>query len=880
MRRTVQIIITVLLPLIISGQSAESSSVPEIIASRLQSPLKIDGALNENLYLKDSFSYFIQVEPDNGIPATEKTEVWVGYDDNALYIGACLWDSHPDSITTRMGRRDADFNADDFEVAIDSYHDRRSGFFFIINPSGAIGDGTIDNDSRFDDTWDGIWEGKSQIDEQGWTVEMRIPFSQLRFNQQHEIIMGLGLGRQIKRKNEHSLSFLIPRGESGIVSRFGILSGITDISPPKRLEFIPYLTTNLAKLPSEQDNPFYNGKDRGFGIGTDFKIGIGNNLTIDATINPDFGQVEVDPSVINLSAYETFYDEKRPFFIEGSSIFAFGDGGPTNRMGFNFAHPRFFYSRRIGRYPQREVDSDGWIDTPPATDILGAVKISGKLPGNLSVGSLSALTQREIALVDEDTTEFEVEVEPQTSYNLVRVQKELQDGIYGIGGLASYITRSFDDHELREILADDAFGVGIDGWTFFNENRNWAMSGWLGYTQVNGTTDRITAIQEANNHYFQKPDVSHVSVDPNLTSLKGWASRFELNKEKGHLRVNSALGILSPGFETNDMGINFRSDQINKHLAIGYDWYDPGKIFRFKSLMTAYMSNHNFAGDKIDEMFFLFGHFQFLNYYGIHFITGVGPRTLDDTKLRGGPLVSSPAGSWAEIGAYTDGRKDISFDLEVVVSQGENGYSAAELDPSVEIKIGTRMNLRINPEYSTSHSVAQYVMSIDDPLADTMYGTRYIFAQLDQKTFETSLRFDYTFTPRLTFQAYFQGLLAVGEYSDYKEFAKPRSLDYIHYDEEGLEIQYDEALDEYSVVSVLHKPEHAVDDDFNEKYLVGSAVLRWEFKPGSILYVVWTSNTYNDNNPGDFKFSRDLKNLWKTKTDNILAIKLTWWIGR
>ncbi len=406
------------------------------------------------------------------------------------------------------------------------------------------------------------------------------------------------------------------------------------------------------------------------------------------------------------------------------------------------------------------------------------------------------------------------------------------------------------------------------------------MSGWMGYTQVKGSTDRITTIQEAYNHYFQKPDVTHVKVDTNRTTLKGWATRFDLNKEKGNVRFNSALGIISPGFETNDMGINFRSDQINKHIAIGYDWYDPGQTFRFKSLMTAYMSNHNFAGDKIDEMIFLFGHFQLLSYYGFQFIGGWAPRTIDDTKLRGGPMVSSPAGSWMEAGIYTDGRKDIAYEFDFELSRTENGDNSIEFDPSVEIKIGTRLNLRFNPEYSTSHSITQYVMNIADPVADYMYGSRYIFATLDRQTFETSLRFDYTFTPTLTFQAYFQGLLAVGEYSDYKEFAKPRALDYIHYDQEGLEIQYDEALDEYSVVSVLHKPEHAVEDDFNEKYLVGSAVLRWEFKPGSILYIVWTSNTFNEDHPGNFNFFRDVNDLRKTDSDNVLAIKLTWWIGQ
>ena len=351
LRKTSFFSVQVLLLLVGIGRivpAAESN----LTAYRLNGPLKLDGILSESIYSNSPFSHFIQVDPDNGEPATERTEVWIGYDDAAIYASWRLWDSRADSITTRMSRRDAYNNSDEIQFAIDSYNDNRSGFYFIVNPSGAIQDGTIANDGWFDDTWDGIWEQATRIDNTGWTVEMRIPFSQLRFNQQEKILMGLGLGRVIKRKNEHVLSFSAPRGEPGIVSKFGELKGIQNIRPPKRVEVIPYVTSNYAAVPSEDDNPFYNGHNSNFDIGTDLKLGIGNNLTIAATINPDFGQVEVDPSVINLSAYETYYDEKRPFFVEGSSIFSFGSGGPTNRSNFNYAQPQYFYSRRIGRAPQ------------------------------------------------------------------------------------------------------------------------------------------------------------------------------------------------------------------------------------------------------------------------------------------------------------------------------------------------------------------------------------------------------------------------------------------------------------------------------------------------------------------------------------------------
>ena len=302
-----------------------------ITAHRVQSALRIDGILDEALYENPPINTFIQAEPDNGQLASEKTDVWIGFDDGSLYIGARCWDSNPSAIIGLMGRRDNFSNSDEFQIAIDAYNDKRSGFFFVINPVGAIKDGTISNDSRFDDTWDGIWDSKTQIDDKGWTVEMRIPFSQLRFEKKEEYIWGFNIGRQIQRRSEQARLTYVPRDEPGIVSKFAELHGIKNINPPRRLEFIPYVTSGYSLLPREKDNPFYRGKDSYGRVGGDIKIGIGSNLTIDATINPDFGQVESDPATLNLSDFETTYSEKRPFFVEGSSIFAFGTGGPTNQ---------------------------------------------------------------------------------------------------------------------------------------------------------------------------------------------------------------------------------------------------------------------------------------------------------------------------------------------------------------------------------------------------------------------------------------------------------------------------------------------------------------------------------------------------------------------
>jgi hypothetical protein len=852
----------------------------EVYAQRLTAPVHIDGQLDEPLYQTPPNRNFIQIEPDNGRLATELTEVWIGYDDAALYIGARLWDSQPDSIIRRMGRRDDDTDSDQFQVAIDAYNDKRSGYFFMVNPVGAIQDGTISNDSWFDDSWDGVWDWETRVDEHGWIVEMRIPFSQLRFNKSEHYTWGIGLGRMIKRKNEQDFFTYIKRGESGIVSHFATLQGITDIHPPKRLEFLPYFTSGYSSLPTKKDNPFFNGRDTSLKLGADVKLGIGSNLTVDATLNPDFGQVEVDPSVINLSAYETYYREKRPFFVEGSSIFSFGSGGPTSRWGFNFSEPDFFYSRRIGRQPQGWAYGE-WVDKPTATDILGAAKISGKLKGNWSIGGLSAITDREYARVQNDSVITKQEVEPLTYYNVLRAHKEFNDGRQGLGLMGTFVSRNFKDRALRDILSDQALALGVDSWTFFGENKDWVVSGWIGTTQVTGSRKRMWALQHNSSHYFQRPDADHVRLDSTRTSLSGFAGRFFLNKEKGHLTVNAAFGIISPGFESNDLGLNYGTDRINQHVVLGYKWYDPGKVFRYAALNFAYTTNHNFGGVKTGEMMFFFGYAQLLNYWSFNGFAGWGPRTLSDTKLRGGPMVISPAGEFMNLNVSSDNRKNIVGGLGGSMGSSDNGAWNRNVWGWIEVKLGTRLNLKLNPRYARSHSIDQYVMSVSDPNNTPMYGKRYVVAAIDQTIVSADFRIDFTLTPTLSLQAYFQPFIAVGDYHEFKEFKRPESYEFLIYGEEGSTLEaveggylVDPTGGDDSDEFFLSNP------DFNYKALVGNAVLRWEFKPGSTLYLVWTHNGADYQNPGDFQLQRDLGDLFAATSDNIFAIKIAYWIGQ
>jgi len=854
----------------------------EVTAVKLEQPLQIDGILDESLYSTKTNDTFIQIEPNNGVAGTEDTEFWVGYDDNALYIGAMMHDSNPDSIIARMSRRDPNGETSDLlYMVIDSYQDKRSGFWFGINPVGSIADGTVSNDNNFDDSWDGIWDGQSKINGNGWSSEVKIPFSQLRFNKAIENIMGIGIGRRIHRRSEMDLFTYISREESGMVSHFATLRGIKNIQPPKRLEMTPYITGNYGILKTEDENPFYNGKDTNINIGTDLKIGIGNNLTIDATINPDFGQVEVDPSVINLSAFETFYQEKRPFFIEGAGIFRFGVGGPTNRMNFGTMEPTFFYSRRIGRYPQGETDGD-WVKIPSATSILGATKISGKITDSWAIGGVSAITRREYANVKIDDKNSEVEVEPLTSYNLFRTLKEFNQGRQGLGLVATYVDRNFDDKELKDYLSENSTVIGIDGWTFLNHEKDWVIGGWLGYSNIKGSTDYINDLQQSSARYYQRPDANHVKLDPDRIKLDGFAGKVNINKETGKWNFNSAIQFVSPGFENNDMGLNFSADKINKHISFGYKWLEPGKIFQTASLNAAYMTNHNFAGDKLSEMLFLMGFARFNNFWMANAIAGIGPRTLSDQALRGGPLVTSPSGMWSRLRVRTDSRKSVIMGLGGNYQQSEKGNYSAHFSPEIELNIGTRLRLQIEPGFNRERQIDQYIDSFDDETAIEMLGCRHIVAQMDRETVSAELRIDYTFTPKLSFQAYFQPYMTVGSYSRFKEFKEPKSYDFVEYGKDNNTEIINDGDNGYELYPNGQNGDSFYIDnpDFNYKALVGSAVLRWEFRPGSTLYLVWTRNGSDNQNPGNFSFNRDLKDMFKADADNVFALKVTYWFGK
>jgi hypothetical protein len=886
MKKTVALLILLFIPLFLSAKKAKparNNKVQEqkvIQALRVNSSVRVDAFLDEEVWQRAGRCDFVQSDPEDGAEPTEKTEVWVAFDEENLYVAAHLHDSEPELITKRLGRRDDFLDSDWFIFAVDPYYDKRSGYQFAVNPAGSIVDWTLYNDEWNDNSWDGVWEWQARTDENGWIVEISIPYNQLRFSKKNDYVWGVNFRRIIKRKNENVGFIWVPKEDSGYVSRFAKLVGISHIAPGRLMEFMPYSVGQAQFSPAEEGNPFQTGQNYLGNMGFDFKLGLKSNLTLDATVNPDFGQVEVDPAVINLSAYETYYNEKRPFFIEGSNIFSqFGRGGATSLTNINWASPRFFYSRRIGRAPQGEVSIDGYENFPDRTKILGAFKLTGK-PNGWNVGFINALTAREYAEIDSEGQRSQEEVEPFSYYGVLRALKEYNEGAQGIGFMATSVIRDLRYQNLADVLNKRAFSLAVDGWTFLDKDKVWVITGWLGGTRVEGNQAAILDLQESSVHYFQRPDATHVEVNEEATSLSGWAGRLFFNKQKGNIIFNAALGALSPGFNPNDLGFQWgNSDVINYHILFGYHQPHPGKIFRQWWLVAAPFGTWDFGGTQIWEGYLVGANMQFLNYWTLDTMFAYNPKTWANEHTRGGPLMRIPWGWQINFTISSDNRKPIVISLFTSNYRRPGSGNSFYGNVSLRWKPRSNISFSIGPSYSHRTSNIQWVDNIDDPLMTETYGTRHIFGDIDQKTIASEIRLNWTFTPKLSLQLYLQPFLGVGKYNRFKELARPRSFDFNVFGDVPSTITYDLENEEYSVDPDGSGPAEAFgisNPDFNEKSLRGTIVLRWEYLPGSILYFVWTQSRLDETHPGDFNFRRDMGDLLTAPGDNIFLVKISY----
>jgi hypothetical protein len=603
--------------------------------------IRIDGRLDEADWERATpAGAFTQARPNPGAPASHPTEARVVYDREALYIGVRLHDARPDSIAQQMARRDADdIYSDWIRIGIDSYLDRRTSFIFAVSPRGVQRDEFRFNDSENDELWDAVWRSATRIDSAGWTAEVRIPLSQLRFSVGERGVnkWGIQFGRVLARRSETSLWSPMPPQQPGVVSRYGDLVGLDSLSSPKRIEVLPYVSSQLTRAPGTAANPFFESTATGARVGADVRYGLPAGLTLTATVNPDFGQVEVDPAVVNLSAFEVFFPERRPFFLEGVDIFRFGQS-----VTFNDNNPsNFFYTRRVGRAPRRSLDALGatYSDVPAQSDIVAAAKVSGKTNGGLSLGVLGALTREETGRYAlPDGTRGAAVVEPRTEFLVTRVRQDFRQGNTVVGGVVTGVRRDLSDAELEPLFVRDALVSGADFEHRWGD-RTWAVSGFMAGSRVGGDARVMTALQRSPIRAFQRPDARDFSLDTTRTSLDGYFGTLSVARTAGeHWLGSLTFEQTSPGFEVNDLGFQTRADFRSLSAAAQYRETRIGRYLQSYETSLYATTAANFDGDVVERRVSLLSSGLLRSFWSYSFWGFIQPETTDDRLLRGGPL--------------------------------------------------------------------------------------------------------------------------------------------------------------------------------------------------------------------------------------------------
>jgi hypothetical protein len=864
-------------------------------AIRANGPVSIDGVLGEPVWAEAfPISNFRQTVPDEGASASERTEVFLAYDDDAIYVGAILDDRSP--VTTRLARRDSQLgDSDVLRVLLDSYHDHETAYRFWTNPSGAKGDAIVSGNSTGggDASWDPVWDVATEVTASGWVAEMRIPFSQLRFGRDERQVWGIQVERNINRNQERATFPFTPPLERGGVSRFAHLDGIEGIRSGRRLELLPYLVARGEYIqlgaPAGVDflNPYRSGADQFGNMGLDLKYRVASNVTLDATVNPDFGQVELDPSVINLTAFETRFAEQRPFFIEGADIFDLGEGGTVGRA------PQLFYSRRIGRRPRGSAPSEAaFSDIPVATTIAGAAKMTGRVGDGWSLGILEAVTASETASFTNGLrVADELTVEPAANYFVGRARRQIRGGRTRFGLLTSTVNRDPSGTPLATRLHTAAYSGGVDV-AHETADRTWLLSGLFSGSHVSGTPAAIARTQRSSTRYYQRPDAEHLQLDPMATSLSGFYGMGYLGKQAGAFTMRTGVIAVSPGYEINDLGFQTYADRVLLDTQFRYTEREPGRVLRSWYVnLGGPDATWNFAGDR--TLLNLNGSvsLEFLNYWRAYARVRYDPSTDDDRLTRGGPIARSPGASSNMLWLRSDRRRATVTTSSFNWGSDDAGGWNRRLRVDVSTRFQEALQVSIAPTYSWSRVAAQYVTRTLDPLATATYGTRYLFAGLDRTTLSFESRLNVTFSPTLSFELYVEPFVSTGDYGALKEFQAPGTFDFLTYGEDIGTIARGED-GRYHVDPDGDGPaaEFQVSDrDFSYRSLLGNTVLRWEWMPGSTVFVVWQQSRISSLNGqgalgvqpwvGTFDLSRDMGAMFDVKPDNIFMIKVNYWLN-
>lgn len=841
----------ILVPLLLFARlSGPAVAVIDPVIDAVEVPaalaVAVDGAVTEAAWEKATpVTDFVQRDPKEGGVPSQRTEVRVLYDRTYLYVAVRALDTAPTSIVGIRTRRDLASPSDWIRVIVDSYRDRRTAYEFAVNPAGVKQDTYHFADGNSDRSWDAVWDVAVARGPEGWTAEFRIPFSQLRFEPGKTGTFGFAVIREIGRLNETSTWPLIAKSRQGFVSQFGELRGLALARSLKRLELMPYGVAQAQTADVEPGNPFASSPDPGGSVGADLKYALTPGLTMTATINPDFGQVEADPAVVNLTAFETFYQERRPFFVEGSGNFAFNlDCNDGNCTGL-------FYSRRIGRQPHGspDVPEGGYASSPTQTTILGAGKVTGRA-GPFAIGVLSAFTARETAHIASGAQRSTQTVEPFSAYTVAQAKREWTNQS-SLGFMLTSTIRRLDDDVAY--LPSSATTGGVS-WDWRLKDARYAVQGYWAGSLVRGSAEAIDGIQQNAVHYFQRPDADHLSFVPGANSLGGHAGQLSLQKIGGRrVRFSFAADYKTPGFDVNDVGYVRRADEMTQSGWVQVRWDTPTTWYRNFRVNLNEWSGWNAGGDRRYAGTNVNAHVVFASNWSAGGGVTLEAPGFDDRSTRGGPSMTSKqsAGLWYYV--ESDSRQAFSANWSGFNWRDETGSSTNGIEPGITWRPASSLRITGGVRFERVNEDSQWVENVAGP-ADT----QYVFGRIKQTTASLTARVDYTITPNISVQIYAEPFVSAGAYSEYRELTAPHATPY---------------------GSQFSPSAYAGAPDFNYKSFRTTNVLRWEYRPGSVLYVVWQQGREDVANTGAYEGWRDFSRIFGLPATNVFLVKASYWFN-
>ena len=825
-----------------------SAAVVDAIAIPGGETVRVDGRHDEAVWSRATpITDFVQRDPSEGAPSTHATDVRVVFDHASLYVAVHAADPDEGAVVGHLTRRDEESPSDWVRILVDSFRDRRTAYEFAVNAAGVKQDRYWFNDRNHDPGWDAVWDSAVSRDRDGWRAEVRIPFSQLRFNREATSAFGFAVVRNIQHANETATWPLLARSASGYVSEFGELRGLDFEPAQKRLELSPYVLAGVETSPAAAANPLVSDRDSNLAAGLDLKFQVAPGFTLTGTVNPDFGQVEADPAVVNLGAFETFFAERRPFFVEGSGNFSFdvdcNDGQCTG----------LFYSRRVGRAPQRVAPAPegGYAAQPTRTTILGAAKLTGRV-GGYTMGALTAVTSREDARLAPATGPGAITtaVEPATSYTVARLSREFA-GQSRLSFMLTNTSRRLAD-ELR-FLPRSAVTGGVDGDWRLGGGR-YSLTGFWAGSRVAGSADAIARLQRSNVHSFQRPDAGHLTYDPTRTSMAGHAGAMNVSKIGGsRTRFQSHVSYKSPGFEINDLGFQQRADEINQSNWFQLRDETPGRWVRTVNVNVNQWSGYNFDGDRRYAGANVNAHWTLLTNWSFGGGVNYNARGLADRWTRGGPgaYTSPNLNGWVYLN--TDNRRLVAGSLNYNFFVDPDRSRTWSISPGVTVRPNGSLAMALHASINRARRDAQWVQNLDDE-----DGPHYVFGRLDQTTVAISARVNYTLSPTLTLQLYGQPFVSAGGYDRFRELVDGRAE------------AYD---DRYAAFDYGGTP------DFTFLSFRTTNVLRWEYQPGSALFVVWQQGREDVTADGRFRLGRDLGDAFAAPATNVFLVKISRWLN-